>query len=1034
MLAQTLLSGNLSMFWPPAGLALAAFMLLGWRASAGVWLGAMATHAVLISGDIDLHAVMSMAVMATGSTAQAALAAWFIGRFLGLGIFASSFSQQRMLRMTPLRLAAFTAVILALATTLAPSVGTASLVLSGEAERSAAATLWNTWWLGDLAGMLGVGPLLFFMGLFWRKTSFRRDQTVLCLTCLLAGVSLLAFAVNQEYDQFGRREALESDLNELVALDDDLMGSHMTQVIALKAFMEASDNVSLDEFTIFTTTLTSRDPLTRSLSWIPQVQASERSRFEQKIHQSGRPKFFIQERTANQKRIAAGLRPDYFPVTYTTPPDTNARITGLDIGFDPVRRAAIEEARDSGKTVASAPVELFRNEESLPGVLIVAPVYRQGLPLLTVEQRRLALTGVAASVFSPDQRFSEIRRIFKRKGIELFVFDQSTSQNGVSFQLLASSLPTPAKKVPSWRQPNPTQLRQGLYAERNLAFAGRERLMIVRPYPSAIGTPINWDGWLILIFSFLLSGTLLHFQGRREAHENQLLASDTARREEAEFIKQLLEQLPIGVAMRTLQGDIIDANPAFFALLGRHRDQAINLSNKQITPLDFSAIDTAQMLTLQATGSYGPYEKEYKRPDGSRVPVQVRGRKVEFKGRTILLSVAEDIAERRKSEFQMAQSQKMDAIGQLTGGLAHDFNNMLGVVIGNLDLLASQLGNNSPAHAKLNNALTAALECTDLTRALLAVARTQAINWERVDLSSRLQELLPLLKHTAGIAIDVTLTLGDNLVVEVDSGGLASTMLNLVLNARDAMPDGGRLNLAIKLRTIHAEQAGTLLKPGHYAELSVTDTGNGMPPEILARALEPFFTTKERGRGTGLGLSMAHGFVKQCGGKLTIYSEPGNGTTLRLMLPIAAQSSAAEALNDTASDETAQAMPPCHERVLVVDDEIELLAVTAIWLKALGYEVTACATPDSALAALQDGLISGRPYALMVTDVIMPGMNGFELARAARTDHPSLALLYISGFADVADRGRTRPNGAILEKPFRQPALAALARQALDTS
>ncbi|MDD2882783.1 MAG: ATP-binding protein [Rhodoferax sp.] len=603
----------------------------------------------------------------------------------------------------------------------------------------------------------------------------------------------------------------------------------------------------------------------------------------------------------------------------------------------------------------------------------------------------------------------------------------------MKYQLLAWSSPVSSKPTLPVLNIKPNQLRQGRYAERTFKVADRERLMIMRPDSnSATVIPIHWDGWLILSFSLSLAGTLLYFQGRREVQEKLLQASNATHREEAEFIKQLLEQLPIGVALRTLQGDFIDANPAFLALLGRPLDQLKGLSNQQIAPTEFEARLTSQALALLATGSYGPYEKEYVRPDGSRVPVQVRGCNVEFNGRTVLLSVAEDISARRKSEFQLAQSQKMDAIGQLTGGLAHDFNNMLGVIIGNLDLLASLLGNNEPAQAKLNTALTAALRGADLTRALLAVARSQSINSEAVDLSGRLNELLPLLKHTAGNAIEVTLMLDGNPVVEVDPGGLASTVLNLVLNARDAMPDGGHLTLVTKLCTIHVDGVGTTLKPGHYAELSVSDTGSGMRPEVLARAMDPFFTTKERGRGTGLGLSMAHGFVKQFGGDLTIYSEPGFGTTLRLMLPIATPSSGVGTATWTADEESTETMPRGDKRVLVVDDEIELLAVTATWLKALGYEVTPCATPASALAALQDSLTSGRPYALMVTDVIMPGMNGFELARAARAVQPALALLYISGFADVADRGRSRPSGAILEKPFRQPTLATLARQALD--
>jgi|GEM_PF-1138099 len=1029
MLAHSVLSGNLILFWPPAGLALAAFMLLGWRASVGVWLGAIATQGVLFSGELNLHAMMSQGVMASGSTAQAALAAWLAGRLLGLGQFASPSSEQRMMRMTPLRIATFMAALFALATTLASSIGTASLVLAGEAQRAAAATLWQTWWMGDLIGMLGFGPLLYFLARHWRKTPFQRDPVPFCLACLLAGAGVLAFAVNEQSVARQKVESMGADANELIAMHKGLMRAQVTQVVALKSFFESSDEVTLKEFQSFTGDLLQQDSVTRSLSWIPLVPAAERVHFETQMQQGGHPSFFIYEQNAAKAKVAAGVRDAYFPITFISPQVTHNPIQGFDLGSDPLRHAVIQQSGSSGMPTASAPVQLVQDRNKLPAVLVVAPVYRQDMPLATASQRQQALMGVVSSAFDPNTRFAEIRLGLRPTHIEYFVFDQETSPNGVKTQLIAYNSPS-VKEQPL--NLDPVQLRQGLYAERTFEFAGRERLMIVRPGPNTSLMTIHWDGWLILVFSFVLAGTLLYFQGRREAQEKLLQASDAARREEAEFIKQLLEQLPIGVALRTLQGDFIDANPAFLALLGQPRDQLKGLTNAQVTPTEFKALDAAQTLTLQATGSYGPYEKEYLRPDGSRVPVQVRGRNVEFNGRTILLSVAEDISARRKSEFQLAQSQKMDAIGQLTGGLAHDFNNMLGVIIGNLDLLASQLGDNEPAQARLNTALTAALRGADLTRALLAVARTQAVNSESVDLSSRLKELLPLLQHTAGHGIQIKLSLEDNPVVEVDPGGLASTVLNLVLNARDAMPDGGYLTLATQLRTIHADEVGTALKPGQYAELSVTDTGTGMRPEVLARALDPFFTTKERGRGTGLGLSMAHGFVKQCGGDLTIYSEPGYGTTLRLMLPIAAPSSGAGTTTGTADQKTAEAMPRGHERVLVVDDEIELLAVTATWLKALGYEVTPCATPTSALAALQDGMTSGRPYALMVTDVIMPGMNGFELARAARDAQPDLALLYISGFADVADRGNERPGGAILEKPFRQPALATLVRQALE--
>jgi PAS domain S-box-containing protein len=1028
---HALLPGQKPLFFPPAGLALAIFMMRGWRAIPVVLLGTLVLN--LAQPDAN-HSLPVLTAMTLGPTVQAALAAWLIGRWGGLGAFATPVSAQRMRTMTPLHLGAIVAALMTLISTLAPGMGAVSLLLSGEADRALAIVAWQSGWLGSLAGMLAWGPLLFFAALSWGKVTLPRDPIIFCLAGLIAGAGLMVFAIIQLSERRQQLETLNADAQEITNMHNGLTQSQITQVVALKAFMESSQHVTADDFETFAAQLLANDPVTKTLSWITQVPDAERGNFERQLQQPGAAKFAITDKKPDGTLAAAPRRDVHFPITFVTPRLPYRPIVGMDMAQEAVRRELVEHARDSGDITASAPVHLRYNNTMLPAVLTAMPVYRPSMPLTTVAQRQQAFRGVVLSIFEPHIRLADIRTTLRATATEFFVFDLGHYPDATPAQLIAWSSPN-AHQAPPLDLDLAT-LRQGSHAESRFSFAGRQRLMIVRANANAKVIAHRFDSSLVLVFSWLLSGTLLYFMGRREAQDQSLRQSNDLRHEEAMFTRQLLEQLPIGVAVRNRQGDVMHANSAFCALLGRSLAQTHGLGNAQITAPEFVELDAAQTKILESTGAYGPYEKEYLHADGSKIPVLVRGLHTEWNGLPVILSVAEDISARRKSAFQLAQSQKMDAIGQLTGGLAHDFNNMLGVIIGNLDLLTRSLSGNTAAQVKLDTALTAALRGADLTGALLTVARSQTVRTEPVNLSSRLQELLPLVRHTAGKMIEVSLKLAGHPVVEIDPGGLASTVLNLVLNARDAMPEGGHLTLATQLRVIHADNATLTLKPGQYAELSVTDTGSGMRPEVLVRVLEPFFTTKERGRGTGLGLSMAHGFIKQCGGDLLIESEPGHGTMLRLMLPIAAQrpvTGTSIAPTDARSI-TPALLPRGYERVLVVDDELELLAVTAIWLKELGYEVTPCISPASALAALQDGAATGCQYALMVTDIIMPGIDGFALAKAARAIHPSLALLYVSGFADTTNRESTRPDGPVLEKPFRQPALATLVRQTLDYS
>ncbi len=386
-------------------------------------------------------------------------------------------------------------------------------------------------------------------------------------------------------------------------------------------------------------------------------------------------------------------------------------------------------------------------------------------------------------------------------------------------------------------------------------------------------------------------------------------------------------------------------------------------------------------------------------------------------------------AERTKLEAQLHQAQKMEAIGNLTGGMAHDFNNMLGVIIGNIDLLRDLKGDDPDIDELTHEALDAAFRGADLTRRLLAFARQQPLRPQHVDVNELVSGITRLLRRTIGEDIEISLDLTAELwPVVVDPAQLEASLTNLATNARDAMPDGGRLMIATGNRTLDADYAAQHAEvvAGGYVMLEVSDTGSGMTPDVMHRIFEPFFTTKSRDKGTGLGLSMVFGFIKQSGGHIGVYSEPGIGTTFRLFLPRVAK--------DVVIVEESVATPLLHgrgESVLVVEDNAALRRVVTRQLGELGYRVLAA---ENAAAGLE--LLDRQSVDLLLTDIVMPGgINGRELARRARQRWPDIKIVFTSGFSEARLNGDTGPLAActpLLSKPYRKEDLASAAREALD--
>ena len=381
---------------------------------------------------------------------------------------------------------------------------------------------------------------------------------------------------------------------------------------------------------------------------------------------------------------------------------------------------------------------------------------------------------------------------------------------------------------------------------------------------------------------------------------------------------------------------------------------------------------------------------------------------------------------------RLRQSQKMETVGQLTGGVAHDFNNLLQIIAGNLDMLLRTLPEDAARQRRAaESAMSGAKRAATLTERLLAFSRRQPLAPKPLNANRLISGMSELLHRSLGETVEVEVVLSPSLWrVEIDPNALENAILNLAVNARDAMPDGGKLT--IETANTHLDRAYVAQNPelstGQYVAISVSDTGHGMAPGVVERVFEPFFTTKEVGKGTGLGLSMVYGFVKQSGGHVKLYSEPGQGTTVRLYLP---------RLMASEIEEVEAAPPPAPERarqetILLCEDDPEVRAFSAEVLRELGYTVREAVDGPSALRLLERE--QGR-VDLLFTDVVLPGgMTGSVLAEQARRKRPGVKVLFTTGYARnaIVHHGRLDPGVELITKPFSYADLAGRIRDLLD--
>jgi PAS domain S-box-containing protein len=529
-------------------------------------------------------------------------------------------------------------------------------------------------------------------------------------------------------------------------------------------------------------------------------------------------------------------------------------------------------------------------------------------------------------------------------------------------------------------------------------------------------------------FPVEITTNYIEYQGQGFSFSFVRDITERKRMEQALHLTQFcVDRASVGIIRTGPDARILTVNDQACRNLGYTREELLNMYVFDIDPAFSHERWLRHRRGLRARGS-GTFETVHRRKDGTTFPVEITGTYLEFQGEGFSFSFIHDITERKQLEEQLLQAQKMEAIGRLAGGVAHDFNNMLTVILGYAELIKARLPYDDPMAKDVSEIQKAAGHSKDITRQLLAFSRKQMIAPKLVNLNELIANTKGTLSRLIGEDIDLRFYPAPDLwEIRFDPSQVDQILVNLAVNARDAMPGGGAL--AIETANVRLDepycQEHLDCAPGYYVLLGVSDDGVGMDKETLSHIFEPFFTTKEVGQGTGLGLATVYGIVKQNGGIINVYSEPGQGTTFKIYFPAVVQK------DEVAAEVDEPAMAAGSGTVLLVEDDDMVREMTATMLQAIGYTVQVAETASDALALCEkrDARID-----LLITDVVMPGMSGIELRGRVEAVRPGTKVLFTSGYTPsiMVQRGMLEEGRHFLQKPFSINHLARKVREAIE--
>jgi PAS domain S-box-containing protein len=877
----------------------------------------------------------------------------------------------------------------------------------------------------------------------------RRYFHIICTFIFGILLSLFLFMLVHKWEFHNKRMEFESRSKGYATAVQISLYGHIEALKFLGDFFNSSEIVTRQEFASFTENALSRHPGIQSLSWDPLVTDSERAAYEASAREDGFKNFEFSELSDEKKIIRAAHHPEYVVVYYIAPLEANKSVLGYDITSNPILRREVAKGFATGKLTATDRIALPQESGQQFGIMLFLPLYQRDVAGKSAGSRHKYRKGVVAEVLQIGDAVEGAMKNFADEGINLYLYDLEGVTEKERFLYFSPTGLKDVTKIPL----DEKSVKKGLYWTRTFDFIGHKWEILFSPSSAYLHRHYIWQELVVLFISLSLTFTLAFYLWRklkytedieqrvlRQAQTNQELEdkiveqkqTEEALRQSEDKYRTLIESANDAIFILDMDGKFLEVNRATYERLGYTKEEILSMSISELDDPQFADMVPERLEQINKDGG-GVFESAHVRKDGTVMPVEVNSRIINYKGRKAFLSVIRDITDRKKAaqekaelEFQLHQAHKLEAVGVLAGGIAHDFNNILAAILGNINLATLDDDLKDGTKKLLKRAEKASLRAKNLTQQLLTFSRGGDPIKEVSSLGTVIIDSADFVLHgdTTVCHFDIP---DDLWFVDIDKGQISQVIQNIVLNASHAMPEGGIIKVNCENLASLSREAIPFTEDGRFVKIIIQDSGIGIPPDIVDKIFDPYFSTKHG--GSGLGLAITQAIIKKHHGHITVKSSPGVGTTFTLYLPASENTELQEQESVTENRVVSPA------KILIMDDEVDVRRVVQQMLVKMGHEVTLATEGVGALRLYQEAMDAGSPYDLVLMDITIPGgMGGKKAMQELRNIDPDVKAVVSSGYSNDPIMANFKEYGfsAAIVKPYRLQELSKVINLIID--